>query len=132
MILRRAMMLAASFAALMVAVGCAMVALCFTVYALLRDILTPAGASAAIVGLCAVVAGIAAAVAYANVRLPRGPKRNRNLPPPSIGEQVLGVVRERPIITAGLAVAAGIAAFANPALVTAVLRAFTAPPRNRP
>ncbi len=125
-------MLAASIAAIMVAVGAAVVALCFTVYALLRDILTPAGASAAIVALCAVIAAIAAAVAYAQVRLPKGPKLNRNLPPPTIGEQVLGVVRDRPIITAGLAVAAGVAAFANPALVTAVLRAFTTPRRNRP
>lgn len=126
------MALAGAIAALVVAVGCAVVALCFAVYALLRDILTPAGASAAIVGLCAVIAAIAALIAYSSVRLARGARPNRHVPPPSMGEQVLNVVRERPLVTAGLALTAGLAAFANPALVTAVLRAFTAPPRNRP
>lgn len=122
---------AAAIAALMTAMGCAVVALCFTIYALLRDLITPAGASAAIVGLCAVIALIAALVVWNSVKPPRLRKLDRNLPPPTMGETVLGVVRERPVVTAGLALAAGLAAFANPALVTAVLRAFTERPRNR-
>jgi uncharacterized membrane protein HdeD (DUF308 family) len=132
LIIKRGMALAAAIAALMTAVACGLIALCFAVYALLRDPLTPAGASAAIVGLCAVVAGIAAFVAYSAVKLPRGQKSSRRAPPPTLAEQAMEVVRERPLVTAGVALAAGLAAFANPALVTAVLRAFTDRPRNRP
>jgi len=126
------MAFAGAIAALVVAVGCAVIALCFMLYAFLREVMSPAWSFAVIFGVCAVIALIAALIAYSNVRLPRGPRYNRNLPPPSVGEQVLGVIRERPLVTAGLAAAAGLAAFANPALVTAVLRAFTTPPRNRP
>lgn len=129
--IKRGLALAGCVAALMAAAACAVVALCFTVYALLRDSLSPAGASAAIVGLCAVIAGIAAFIAYRNVQFPKGRPVVRNTPPPTLGEQVLGIVRERPLITAGAALAAGLAAFANPALVTAVLKAFTDKPRNR-
>ena len=129
--IKRGLALAGCIAALMAAAGCAVVALCFTIYALLRDPLTPAGASAAVVGLCAIIAGIAASIAYRNVRIPSARPVVRSAPPPTLGEQVLNIVRERPLITAGAALAAGLAAFANPRLVTAVLRAFTEKPRNR-
>jgi uncharacterized membrane protein HdeD (DUF308 family) len=130
-LIKRALALAACIAALMAAAASAVVALCFTLYALLRDLITPAGASAAVVGLCALIAGIAALIAYSNLRLPRSRPASRVAPPPTLGEQVLGIVRERPLISAGAALAAGLAAFANPALVTAVLKAFTDKPRNR-
>lgn len=130
--INRALALAACIGAIIAAAGAAVVALCFTVYAMLRDPLTPAGASAAVVALCALLAAIAAFVAYRNIQLPKAKTRGRGLPPPSLGEQILEVIRERPLVTAGAALAAGLAAFANPALVTAVLRAFTDRPRNRP
>lgn len=130
MIVKRAVALAAALAALMAAMGCAVVALCFAIYALLRDVITPAGASATIVLLCAVIAGIAAWVMFSRFKPHHGARPVA--PPPTIGDRVLDVVRDRPIVTAGLALVAGVAAFANPALVTAALRAFTDRPRNRP
>ena len=130
--IKRVLALAGCIGALIAAAGAAVVALCFTVYALLRDPLTPAGAAAAVVGVCAIVAGIAAFIAYQNVKLPKAGPRAKGLSPPTLGEQILGIVKERPLITAGAALAAGLAAFANPALITAVLRAFTDKPRNRP
>lgn len=130
--INRALALAACIGAIIAAAGAAVVALCFTLYALLRDQITPAGASAAVVALCALLAAIAAFVAYRNVQLPKSRARTRGLPPPTLAEQILDIVRERPLVTAGAALAASLAAFANPAIVTAVLRAFTDKPRNRP
>ncbi len=126
------MSVAAAVAAVMAAAGCAVVALCFSAYTLLLMIVPPAGAGAIVFGLAAIIAGIAAAIAISSARLPKGRPVPKNLPPPTLGEQALDIVRGHPLAAAGIAAAAGVAAFANPALVTAVLRAFTAPPRNRP
>jgi hypothetical protein len=82
--------------------------------------------------MCAVIAAIAAFVAYRSVKPPPLRRDLKRGPPPTLAEQAMEVVRERPLVTAGVALAAGVAAFANPALVTAVLRAFTERPRNRP
>jgi hypothetical protein len=123
---------AACIAALMAAAACGVVALCFTAYTLLLMIVPPAGAGAIVFGLAALIALIAALIAYASVKLPKGRPLPRNAPPPSLADQALDIARGHPIATVGIGLAAGLAAFANPALVTAVLRAFTAPPRNRP
>ncbi len=131
MILRRLTGLAAALAAVMAAAACAVVALCFTAYTLLRMIVPPAGAGAIVFGLAAVIAAIAALAAWNSAALPKRGKMVRT-PPPTLGEQAMDAVRGHPLAAAGVALAAGVAAFANPALVTAVLRAFTAPPRNRP
>ncbi len=116
----------------MAAAACAVVALCFTAYTLLLMIVPPAGAGAIVFGLAALVALIAGLIAYSSVKLPKSRPQPRNTPPPSLADQALDLARTHPIATVGVGLAAGLAAFANPALVTAVLRAFTAPPRNRP
>ncbi len=116
----------------MAAAACAVVALCFTVYTLLLMIVPPAGAGAIVFGLAAVIAAIAALIALNSLKLPKSRPLPKNVPPPTLADQALGLIRGHPMVTTGVALAAGVAAFANPALVTAVLRAFTSPPRNRP
>jgi len=115
----------------MTAAGCAVVALCFTAYTLLLMVVPPAGAGAIVFGLATLVAVIAAFVAYANVKLPKQARSARNVPPPTLAEQAMALAREHPLAVVGTAAAAGLAAFVNPAIVTAVLRAFTTPSRNR-
>ena len=131
MIVRRAIAAAIALAALVTATGCAVVALSFTVYALLRDTLTPAGASAAVVAICAFIALIAALVASRQAKFGSSRPAAATVRPASITDKVMDVAREHPLVAAGLAAAAGAAAFANPALVTAVLRAFTEKTRGR-
>jgi hypothetical protein len=122
---------AACLAALMAAAASAVVALCFTAYTLLLMIVPPAGAGAIVFGLAALIAVIAAAIAYSSIKLPKGRSPSRRTPPPSLADQALDLARSHPIATVGVGLAAGLAAFANPALVTAVLRAFTTQTRNR-
>jgi len=126
------MAVAACVAAIMAAAGCAVVAVCFTAYTLLLTVVPPAGAGAIVFGLAALIALIAGVIAYGSARLPKGRLASRTSPPPTLADQALDLARAHPIATVGVGLAAGLAAFANPALVTAVLRAFTMPPRNRP
>jgi hypothetical protein len=121
---------AACVAAMMAAAACAVVALCFTAYTLLRMIAPPAGAGAIVFGVAALIAAIAGFVAYANLRLPGRPRLTRTAPP-SLADQAADFARTHPMVAIGAALAAGVAAFANPALLTAVLRAFTTTSRNR-
>ncbi len=129
--LKRVLGVAGGVAAAMAAAACAVVALCFTIYTLLLMIVPPAGAGAIVFAVAALIAATAAFVALKSASLPKVKPAPKNLPPPTLAEQAMDVVRGHPLAVAGAALAAGVAAFANPALVTAVLRAFTAPPRNR-
>jgi len=122
---------AACIAALMAAAGCAVVAVCLTAYTLLLMVVPPAGAGAIVFGLAALIALVAALTAYASIKLPKARPRPKNTPPPTLADQALDLARSHPIAAVGVGLAAGLAAFANPALVTAVLRAFTTPSRNR-
>jgi len=124
--------IAGALAAIMAAAGCGVVAICFTVYTLLVMVVPPAGAGAIVFGVAALIAAIAAFIAWKSASLPKVQRAPKTAPPPTLGDQAMDMVRGHPLAAAGIALVAGVAAFANPALVTAVLRAFTQPPRNRP
>jgi drug/metabolite transporter (DMT)-like permease len=108
-----------------------MVAAAFAVYALLRDVLTPAGAAGAVVGFAALVAAIGAVVVMLQLKTPK-PRIVRNAKADADAglSRVIELVRERPIVSAAAAAAVGLLAVANPAIVTAAIRAF-AEPKNR-
>ena len=133
MIVQRIIFAVAALAALAAAAAIIVFAAAFALYALLRDILTPAGAAAAVCLAAAVLAAIVALVAAQMVKPKRRTAPLRGDPyraPPGMIDRVVGVARERPFVAAGAAVAAGLLAIANPAIVTAVMRAFFDP--NRP
>ncbi len=114
------------------AAAIAVFAAAFALYALLRDILTPAGAAGAVCLGAAIIAALAALVAAQQAKLPKLAKRPAVTspgykPPDSLIARVIDVARDRPFVAAGAAVAAGLLAVANPALVTAVMRAFIDP-----
>ncbi len=130
---RKAMMLVGAAAALAACAVTAVVALAFTVYALLREVVGPAGAAACVVGVVCVIAGLAAFIAYRQVGPPRRLSRDSVSSPPRMStvDRIAQAVRDRPIIAAGAALAAGLMALRNPVLVAAVVRALTQPPRTR-
>ncbi len=137
MIVQRITLAVAAIAALAAAAAIMVFAAAFALYALLRNVLTPAGAAATV---CLAAALLAALAAFILSQQAKGPRLKRPIasagyrPADNMIDRVVEVARERPFVAAGAAVAAGLLAIANPSLVTAVMRAFidpTRPPRRR-
>jgi len=129
-IVRRIVFAVAALAALAAAAGVLVVSASFAVYQLLRQVLTPAGAGAVLALAAAIVCALAGLFFMSQLKLPKGGKHPTRSAPPARAnfiDQVVEMARERPLIAAGAAAAAGLLAFANPALVTAVMRAFVTP-----
>jgi hypothetical protein len=134
LIVQRITLAVVAIAALAASAAIAVFAAAFALYALLRDILTPAGAAGAVCLAAALLAALAALIAAQQAK---GPKLRRRpavsspgyRPPDNLIARVIDVARDRPFVAAGAAVAAGLLAVANPALVTAVMRAFIDPGR---
>ena len=131
-ILKRGAGVAAGLGLVLGAAGTLVVALCFAIYAALRDLLTPAGASAVVVLIAAAMMGVGAFV------LLRGGKghpdhahgkpasRADHDAPNGFMDRALDMAREKPVIAAGAALAAGLLALRNPTLIGAVIGAVTA------
>jgi hypothetical protein len=105
--------------AISTAAGVAVVSAAFAVFALLRPYAGEAGAAAIICGVCALavlLGGILAA--------PRGRRRSRSDGPTAVADDLMELVRDKPIASAGVAVAAGIMAMRNPRVIGEVARAF--------
>ena len=115
MILRKLLALAGALGAVLGATGALVVAICFAVYALLKDHLTPAGASACVALVAAVLAGVAALIATQALKGPKPDKRSQ----PGSGsglDRFIDLARERPIAASAAALAAGLLALRSPAL----------------
>jgi hypothetical protein len=131
LIVQRIIFAVSALAALAAATFIFVFAVAFGLYALLRDILTPAGAAGAVALAAAILAAIAA---FVLAQKARGPVLKRKVgrldparPTENLIDRLVIVARERPFVAAGAAVAAGLLAVANPALVTAAMRAFINP-----
>ncbi len=121
--MERTLMALAAAAAIAAAAAVGVVALAFALYAALLPLIGPAWSACAVAGASALVVAIAALVA---ARKAEGGRR-QEVPAAadaSLVDTILGLVRERPIMASGVAVAAGIYALRNPQLIAAVLRAF--------
>lgn len=104
----------------------AVIALAFALYFALEPPLGRAGA-AAIVALAFIVLLLLIAILIAM----RGQARRREDEDHGLIERLLGIAREKPFLAVGAAVAAGILAVRNPALIAAVLAAFVQKPKSR-
>ena len=133
MIVERTLLAIATAAAVIAAVIIAMVAAFFTLFALVQPQLGDAGASAVVAAMAASVAAIIALIAARGLSGPRmdsgrpGDGGPRSEPPPVDPDMVgvvFNVIRERPILAAGAAIAVGVYALRNPALVTALVKGF--------
>lgn len=112
--------------------GSAVVALSFALYALLKPYITPAGASAGVALACVIVAGIGFAILTRRTKgggaRPEVKKARDHAPGGGFGvDRLMDLARERPIAAA--AVAAGLVALRNPALVGVATRLFLDPKR---
>ena len=120
MIARKVLGLVAAASAMAAAAGVLVVALAYALFAAARDLmgLSPAasaalvaGAAALLLAICALIAALAAGA---------GPKTRQ----PSLAEKAKDFVRERPIVAAIGALAAGVVAIRNPSLLTAIVLSF--------
>ncbi|MDO8298002.1 MAG: hypothetical protein Q7T19_16385 [Caulobacter sp.] len=128
--MERTLMAVAALAAIAAAAVAGVFSAFFALFAFLEPHVGTAGAAAIIAGCSAVVIALAGFVA---ARKAKGDRKAvaAEIPDASLVEIILGVVRDRPILSAGAAVAAGIYALRNPQLVAAVIRAFMDKPADR-
>lgn len=131
-VLKRGAGIAAGLGLVLGAAGTLVVALCFAIYAALRDPLTPAGASAVVVLIAAVLMGVGAFVLLRGGKSKAGHPHDKLTPhaghdaPVGLMDRALDLARDKPAIAAGAALAAGLLALRNPTLIGAVIGAVTA------
>ncbi len=138
MILQRVMSGAAAAGAAAAGGAVVTVSLAYALYAFAKTWLVPA-ASAAVVALTfAAVFGIVAAVMAGRARGKAGkggkaakPLKHAHDEPRTLLERAMDTARERPVVAAAGALAAGLLALRNPTLVATVLGLINQPPRPR-
>lgn len=131
LLIRRLALGVTALAVLATSAGVAVVALAFTLYALVRPYVGPAGAGALVCGAAFLILLIAA-VALAMAAKPRRPtlaKSEAGDP----GRRILTLMRDKPITTIAAALGVGLMAVRNPGYIGAALRSFLEgePPRKR-
>jgi hypothetical protein len=124
LIVRHIVRIAAGAAAVAAAVAASVVAAGFALYALLEPRIGAPGAAAIVALILALVAAIAGLIL---TRAPR-PKRGAAEPEPGLAERVIEIARTKPILAAAGAIAAGVIAWRNPALVGVVMAALLKKP----
>ncbi|MBE7216987.1 MAG: hypothetical protein INR64_00795 [Caulobacteraceae bacterium] len=110
----RILALAAAVGAMIGAAGAIVVALSFALYALLKGVVTPAGASACVALALAVLCGIAVVITVSKAK---GPKRDRrDARGGSPIDRFIDFAQDRPIAAAAAAIGAGLLALRSPGL----------------
>lgn len=110
-------------AALATAVGIALVATAFAIFAVLVPHVGEAGAAAVVATIAAVVVGIAALLMRFEAS---GGGHHKPEPEPTLVDRVFQVARDRPILAGGAALAAGLLALKNPQAAAGLVSAFLA------
>lgn len=112
----------------------AVVAAAFALYSVLVPSLTEAGAAAIVAGVFALVVAFGVLLAASKTG-----GSHHDHPPSHGGEadfdfvgKIFEIAREKPLWAAGAAVAAGLLAVRNPALVATIVAAFMDRPKSRP
>jgi hypothetical protein len=121
LILKTALRLTAAIASMAAAAAVCVIAAAFALYAVARDPLGPAGAAAVVAVTAAVLVGlIALALLW---RAAPKPVKREDLP---LSVRLMDLARERPLIAAGAAVAAGVVLLRNPKLLATAITAALA------
>ncbi len=121
--IKKALLISAAAAAVAAAAGVCVVALAFTLYALMRDVVGPAGAAASVAGAAALLMLIAALIAVA--------KAGAFKKQPTLGEKAAAFVREKPVTAAAVALAVGVFAVRNPKALIPLILTFLEPKGGR-
>lgn len=136
MILQRVMSGAAAAGAGAAAAAVIVVSVAFAIYAFAKDYVGAAGASAITAAVFALALGIGMAVMRSRAGAGRKSPTQKRLKHPesaprTLLERALDTAKERPFVAAAGAVAAGLLALRNPALVATVIGLINQPPRPR-
>ncbi len=126
MIFEKTLMTLAAAAAIAAAAAVAVVSAAFAIYAVLVPLVTAAGAAAIVSAVAALIVAIAGMIAARKVE---GHRAHGQPPPPAFNmtDKVVEIVRDRPLVSIGLGLAAGIFALKNPSLTATVAKAFLDP-----
>ena len=129
MIFEKTLMTLAAAAAIAAAAGVAVVSAAFALYAVLLPLVSAAGAAAIVAAVAALIVAIAGMIAARKVEA-----RHNHTPQPGptqggfdITGRVIEIVRDRPIMSIGIGLAAGIFALKNPTLTASLAKAFLDP-----
>jgi uncharacterized membrane protein len=128
--LRRILNLAAALAAVFAAAAVCVVAAAFSLYAVTRAYIGPAGGAAAVAVAFAIVALIVAWLATRKVtpRTHRGARADDA----SLIDRLIVMAKERPLVALGAAAAAAFVLLRNPTVVTAIVSAVVAGKAAKP
>jgi len=130
--MERTLMAVAAGAAIAAAAAAGVFSAFFALFAFIEPHVGTGGAAPIIAGCSALVVAIAGFLAARKAEGDRRPSAAAPTPDASLIETIMSVVRDRPLLSAGAAVAAGVYALRNPQLAAAVVRAFMdKPPHGR-
>jgi hypothetical protein len=123
--LRRLLLALVAAAALATSASVLVVALAFTLYAFVEPFVGRSGAAATVAGAAAVLIGLMGMMIAMMAR----PKRSKRALSGSktVGggiDRIIGMVREKPLMTVSAAIGAGFMAVRNPGYLGAAIRAF--------
>ena len=135
-ILKRVLSGAAAAGAIFACAAVVVIAASFSLYALVKDWLGAPAASAIVALVFALIAGVAFLVAMSGTKSKPAkgahkPKKGDPAPEASPMDRIIDLARERPVVAAGAAVAAGLMALRNPLIVTTLISSLTKPRRPR-
>ena len=121
-----------ALAAAATATGVLVVSAAFAFYALVRTYLGPSGAAACVTLAAAVLLAVLAVFMFNRAKGPGAKAKDVAAKDAnSLVGRLTGLVSERPVVAAGAAVAAGLLAWRNPALISTLLRLSEARPDDR-
>ena len=123
MIVKKALALIAAISAMTAAAGVCVVAAAYALYAFVRLYLDPAPAAAAISVGFALIAGLIALVAFRRAQ-PESFRARRGEEP--LSARLIALAREKPMIAAAAAAAAGFVVLRNPKVLSAIVAAAIA------
>lgn len=123
--IKSALTLAAAFAAMAAAAGVCVVALAYALYAVAREYLSAAGASAVVAGVAALLI-VALAILVLRKANPKSLRKAAGSEEPTLASRLIELARERPLVAGAGAVAAALVIARNPRLVTTIISAAVA------
>lgn len=127
MIFEKTLMTLAAAAAIAAAAAVAVVSAAFAIYAVLVPLVSAAGAAAIVAAVAALIVAIAGMLAARKVE---GRHHNSQQPPQQgfdMTSRVIEIVRDKPLMSIGIGLAAGIFALKNPTLTASLAKAFLDP-----
>lgn len=128
MIFEKTLMTLAAAAAIAAAAAVAVVSAAFAIYAVLVPLVTAAGAAAIVSAVAALIVAVAGMIAARKVE---GRHHHHGQQAPQQGfdmtSKVVEIVRDKPLMSIGIGLAAGIFALKNPTLTASLAKAFLDP-----